>query len=91
MQSFNSIISTATPQFKYTDYYGFEINILVELARVLNFTYTIENPPDGKKNVRIYLLQNVISFEYYGFFKQIIVLVSKENGDMWRQMVPGQV
>ena len=25
----------------------FEINILVELARVLNFTYTIENPPDG--------------------------------------------
>ena len=61
MQSFNSIISTATPQFKYTDYYGFEINILVELARVLNFTYTIENPPDGKKNVRIYLLQNVIA------------------------------
>ena len=56
MQSFNSIISTATPQFKYTDYYGFEINILVELARVLNFTYTIENPPDGKKNVRIYFV-----------------------------------
>ena len=38
----------ATPRFKYTDYWGFEINILVELARVLNFTYTIENPPDGK-------------------------------------------
>ena len=38
---------SATPRFKYRDYWGFEINILVELARVLNFTYTIENPPDG--------------------------------------------
>ena len=56
MKSFISIIFAATPQFKYTDYYGFEINILVELARVLNFTYTIENPPDGKKNVRIYFV-----------------------------------
>lgn len=40
-------IFIATPRFKYTDYWGYEINILVESARVLNFTYTIENPPDG--------------------------------------------
>ena len=41
------IIFLATPRSKYNDYYGYEINILVETARVLNFTYTIENPPDG--------------------------------------------
>ena len=39
---------TATPRFKYTDYWGYEVNILEEIARVINFTYTIENPPDGK-------------------------------------------
>ena len=30
-------------------------------------------------------------FKYHGLLKQIIALISKENGDMWRQMVPGQV
>ena len=38
---------SATPRFKYNDYWGYEVKILSELAKILNFTYTIENHPDG--------------------------------------------
>jgi hypothetical protein len=31
----------------YKNYWGYEIDILVEISRVLNFTYTIVNPADG--------------------------------------------
>ena len=39
---------SATPRLKYHDYWGYEVKILSELAKILNFTYTIENHPDGK-------------------------------------------
>jgi hypothetical protein len=31
----------------YKNYWGYEIDLLVEISRVLNFTYTIVNPADG--------------------------------------------
>ena len=44
-------ISTSDPEYsesnKYRNYWGYEIDMLVNTAKVLNFTYTIENPPDG--------------------------------------------
>ena len=33
---------------KYKNYWGYEIEMLKNMANVLNFTYKIENPPDGK-------------------------------------------
>ena len=33
---------------KYRNYWGYEIEMLKNVANILNFTYTIENPPDGK-------------------------------------------
>jgi hypothetical protein len=37
-----------TPVNKYRDYWGYEIDLLVETQKILNFTYTIVNPADGK-------------------------------------------
>ena len=33
---------------KYRNYWGYEIEMLYNMANVLNFTYDIKNPPDGK-------------------------------------------
>ena len=33
---------------KYRNYWGYEIEMLKNMAGVLNFDYVIENPPDGK-------------------------------------------
>ena len=44
-------IAKSDPEYsesnKYRNYWGYEIDMLVNTAKVLNFTYTIENPPDG--------------------------------------------
>ena len=49
------IYFAATPQWKYKDYWGYEIDIQDEASRILNYTYTIENPPDGLFNYIVYL------------------------------------
>ena len=55
---------SATPRFKYNDYWGYEVKILSELAKILNFTYTIENHPDGKlRNEKYISSQN--AFKVY--------------------------
>ena len=51
---------TATPRWKYKDYWGYEIDMLIEASRILNFTYTIENPPDGMINYIVYLFDQSI-------------------------------
>ncbi len=33
---------------KYTDYFGYEISMLKQVAKILNFSYVILNPADGK-------------------------------------------
>ena len=42
-------IPIATERFKYEDYWGYEIDILKELSVILNFTFAIENDPEGRK------------------------------------------
>ena len=45
-------ISESDPDYsesnKYRNYWGYEIEMLKNMAKILNFTYLIENPPDGK-------------------------------------------
>lgn len=46
------VIPETDPEYsqsnKYRNYWGYEIEMLKSIAPILNFTYTIENPPDGK-------------------------------------------
>lgn len=46
---YHRTIPTATERFKYEDYWGYEIDILKELSVILNFTFAIENDPEGRK------------------------------------------
>ena len=46
-----SIILESDPEYsesnKYRNYWGYETDMLKNVAKILNFKYTIENPPDG--------------------------------------------
>ena len=35
-------------QFRFRDYWGFEIAMIDELSKVLDFSYEVVNPPDGQ-------------------------------------------
>ena len=46
-----SVILESDPEYsesnKYRNYWGYEADMLKNVAEILNFKYTIENPPDG--------------------------------------------
>ena len=46
-----SVILESDPEYsgsnKYRNYWGYEADMLKNVAKILNFKYTIENPPDG--------------------------------------------
>ena len=57
---------------KYRNYWGYEIEMLKDTAKALNFTYTIENPPDGKWG----------HIEPDGNWNGLVYYVSKDNVDI---------
>ena len=57
---------------KFRNYWGYEIEMLKDTAKALNFTYTIENPPDGKWG----------HIEPDGNWNGLVYYVSKDNVDI---------
>ena len=42
------ILNMIITQYRFKDYWGFEIAMIDELSKVLDFSYEVINPPDGQ-------------------------------------------